>query len=93
MTLLGGGGTVHHLSCGKQPLFTTTDTQFQRKRRKKGGWVQAEDLYVIIIFFENIVKNTLENPHLAENPHENPGKEFNFTVGHHVHACAFAGES
>ena len=48
----------------------------------KGGWVQAEDLYVMIIFFENVVKNTLENPwNLAENPLENPGKEFHFTVG------------
>jgi len=28
----------------------------------KGGWVQAEDLYVITIFFKNIVKNTLERP-------------------------------
>ena len=34
----------------------------------KGGWLPAEDLYVIIIFFESIVKNTLENPwNLAEN--------------------------
>ena len=55
--------TAYHLSCGKQPLFPTTDTKFQVKRRMKGGWVQAEDLYVIIIFFlENIVKNTQENP-------------------------------
>ena len=31
----------------------------------------------------NIVKNTPENPrNLAENPLENPGKEFHFTVGH-----------
>ena len=37
----------------------------------KGGWVQAEDLYMIIIFFESIVKNTLENPiNLVENPLE-----------------------
>ena len=44
----------------------------------KGGWVQAEELYVIIIFFlENIVKNALQNPRdLAENPLENPGKNF-----------------
>ena len=49
----------------------------------KGGWVQAEDLYGIIIFFENIVKRTLENlSNLAEYPLENPGKEFHFTVGH-----------
>ena len=54
MRLLGGGvKTAYHLSCGKQPLFPTTDTKFQVKRRMKGGWVQAEDLYVILIFFEN----------------------------------------
>jgi len=40
---------------------------------------------IIIFFLENIVKNTLENPrNLAENPLENPGKEFHFTVGHPV---------
>ena len=55
MTLLRGK-TARHLSCGKQPLFTTTDTQFQGKRRMRGGWVRAEDLYVIIIFFENSQK-------------------------------------
>ena len=53
---------MYHLSCGKQPLLLTTDTKFQVKHRMKGGWIQAEDLYVIIIFFESIVKNTLENP-------------------------------
>ena len=42
-------------------LFPKTDTKFQVKHRMKGEWVQAEDLYMIIIFFlENIVKNTLE---------------------------------
>ena len=54
--------TAYHFSCGKQPLFPTTDSKFQVKRRMKGGWVQVEDLYVIIIFFKNIVKRTLENP-------------------------------
>jgi len=40
---------------------------------------------VIIIFFESIVKNTLESPlNLAENLLENPGKEFYFTVGYPV---------
>ena len=43
-----------------QPLFPTTDTKFQVKRKVDG--VQAEDLCIIIIFFENIVKNTLKNP-------------------------------
>ena len=57
-----GVKTAYHLSCGKQPLFPTTDTKFQVKRRMKGGWVQAEYLYGIIIFFENVVKRTLENP-------------------------------
>ena len=51
----------------------------------KGGWVKTEGLYEILIFFESIVKNTLESPrNLAENPLENPGKEFHFTVGHPV---------
>ena len=63
---------MYHLLCGKQPLFPTTGTKFQVKRRMKGRWVQAADLYVIIIFFESIVKNTLENP----------GREFHFTFGH-----------
>jgi len=49
----------------------------------KGRWVLAENLYVIIIFFESIVKNPLENPlNLAENPLENPEKQCHFTVGH-----------
>ena len=61
MRLLGVEASCH-LSCGKQPLFATAETKFQVKRRMKGGWVQAEDLYVIIIFFESIVKKTLENP-------------------------------
>ena len=62
--MIGGGGvkTAYHVSCGKQPLFPTTDTKFQVKCRMKGGWVQAEDLYGVIIFFEIIVKRTLENP-------------------------------
>ena len=62
MGLLGGGvKTAYQLSCGKQPVFLTTDTKFQVKRRMKGGWVQV-DLNVIIIFFEITVKRTLENP-------------------------------
>ena len=71
------------MSCGKQLLFPTTDTKFPIKCRMKSGCVQTEDIYVIIIFSENIVKNTLESPrNLAENPLENPGKNFHFTVGH-----------
>ena len=42
--------------------FPSTNTQVQVKRRTKGGWVQTEDLYVIIIFCEKIVKLSLENP-------------------------------
>ena len=77
--------TAYYLSYGKQPLFPTTDTKFQVKHRMKDGWVKAEGLYEIFIFFESIVKNTLENPrNLAENPLEIPGKEFHFTVGHPV---------
>ena len=41
--------------------------------------MQTKDIYVIITFFENIVKNTLDGPrNLAENLLENPGKEFHF---------------
>jgi len=37
----------------------------------------------IIFFLENKIKNALENPrNLAENPLENPGKEFHIIVGH-----------
>ena len=79
----GGVKIAYHFLCYKQPLFPTTNTKFQVKRRMKGGWVQAEDLYLIIAFFESIIKRVLENPrNLAENPLENPGKEFHFTVGH-----------
>ena len=46
-----GVKTMYHLLCCKQPLFPTTGTKFQVKRRMKGGLVQVEDLYVIIIFF------------------------------------------
>ena len=59
MSLLWGK-TVYHLSCGNQPLFPTTDKKFQVKRRMKGGCVLSEDLYLIIIFVESIVKNTLK---------------------------------
>jgi len=51
----------------------------------KGGWVKTKGLYEIFIFFESIVKDAQENPrHLAENPLENPGKEFHFNVRHPV---------
>ena len=46
---------AYQLSYGKQSLFPTTDTKFQVQRRMKSGWIQAEDLYVTIIFFERIV--------------------------------------
>ena len=61
--VIGGGGvkTAYHLLYGKQPLFPTMDTKFLVKPGMKGGWVQA-DVHVIIIFFESIIKNTLENP-------------------------------
>ena len=55
-----GVKTACHLSCGKQPLSNNRH-KISSKRKMKGGWVQAEDLYVIIIFFENMVKRTLEN--------------------------------
>jgi len=43
---------VLHLSCGKQPLF---------QQQTQDGSVQAEDLYMITIVFESIVKSTMEN--------------------------------
>ena len=42
------------MSCDKQHRFPITEAKFQVKRRLECGWLQA-DLYVIIIFFENIV--------------------------------------
>ena len=42
--------------------FPTMETKPQAKNRMKGGRVQAEDLYVIIIFFKNTVKHSQENP-------------------------------
>ena len=64
-------------------FFPTTVTKCQVKRRMKAGWVQAEDLFVIIVFLENIVINSLESPwNLAENLLENPGIKFHFTVDH-----------
>ena len=61
MRSLGGKNSISFVVC-KQPLFPTAEGKFQVKRRMKGGWLRAEDLYVIIIFFESIVKKTLENP-------------------------------
>ena len=61
MNLLGENSVSFVL--WRQPLFATTETKFQVARRLKGGWIQAKDLYLIIIFFlENIDKNTLESP-------------------------------
>ena len=57
---LGERKMAYHVSFGKQPLFPATETKLQVKHKMKGGWVQAEDLFKMIIFF--IVKNTLENP-------------------------------
>ena len=58
------GGKKQRIICHvKSIIFFQQRTQkLQVKRRMKGGWVQAEDLYGIIIVFENIVKRTLENP-------------------------------
>ena len=43
-----GRKTAYHWSCGKQPLFPTADIKSQVKPRMKAGWLQAEDLYLII---------------------------------------------
>jgi len=54
MRLLGGKQRIIcHVASS---LFFQQQTKFHVKRRMKVGWVQAEDLYGIIIFFENIVK-------------------------------------
>ena len=72
---VSGGRTAYRVSCGKQPHFPTTETKFHVKHKMESGWVQAENLYVIIIFFENIAENPLENPEiLVEYPLESPGK-------------------
>ena len=55
-----GGGAVYRVLCGS--LFPTAETTFQIERRTECGWVQAEDLSVIAIFFETIVENPVENP-------------------------------
>ena len=71
MRLMGGGGVTFHVSCGKQPLFPTTDAGFQVKRRMECGWVEA-DVYVIVIFFEKIIDNPHERSrNSAENSIEN----------------------
>ena len=80
MRLLGGK-TAYRLSCGKQPLFPSTDTKFQVKGRMKCGWVQAEDIYVIIIFFENSQAYPGKPLKFGR---KSPGKEFHFTVGRPV---------
>jgi len=54
------GGRVKTAMCCKHALFPAMDTKFQVKHRMKGGWVQAS--ICDNIFFESIVKNTLENP-------------------------------
>ena len=79
MSLLGGKNSVS-LVVWRQPLFPTTDTKFQATRRMKGGWVQAEDLYMVIIYFlVKMDKNTPENPwNLAENPPGKPWKRISF---------------
>ena len=56
----------------------------KKEKSERGCGVRSDRNYTrITIFFESVVKNTLENPlNLTENPLENSGKEFHFTVGH-----------
>jgi len=57
------GGQKQRIICHvTSSLFSSNGCQFPVKCRMKGGWIQAEALYGIIIFFENIVKRTMENP-------------------------------
>ena len=44
-----------------QAASSSNGNKFQVKHKMKGGCVQAEDLFKIIIFFKNIVKSSLEN--------------------------------
>ena len=62
MRLLGGKKQRIICRVASSLFFQQRTKKIQVKRRIHGGWIQAEDLYVIIIFFENIVKRTLENP-------------------------------
>ena len=64
------------------------------RKTQSERWMDTGRSIWDIIFFENIVKRTLENPcSLAENPLENPGKEFHFTVGHPVEFCQCQAET
>ena len=71
---------AYHLSCGKQPLFPTTETKCQVKRRMKGGWVQAENLYEDNHIFRKHSQKYPGKP--LKFGRKSPGKEFHFTVGH-----------
>ena len=41
-----------HLSFGRQSCFPTMETKFQVKCRMECGWIQAENLYLMIIFLK-----------------------------------------
>ena len=57
MGLLGGGRrTVRRVA---SILFSNNGSEMSNKMQMKYRWAQA-DLYFIIIFFENIVKNPQE---------------------------------
>ena len=58
--MVSGGENCVPFDMWKATSFPTTETKFQVRHRMECGWVQAEGLYVIIIF-KNIVENPLEN--------------------------------
>jgi len=61
MTLLGGKNSVSFVMW-QAASFSNNGHKISCKTQNEGGWVRAEDIYGIIIFFENIVKRTLEYP-------------------------------
>ena len=72
MRLLGGKNSLSFVMW-QAASFSNNRHKISSKTQNE-RWM-AEDLYGIIIFFENIVKPTLN---LAKIPLENPGKEFHF---------------
>ena len=60
---------VYFVLYGKQPHFPKAETKFQVKGRMECGWVQAENLYLVIIFS----KNSRKSP-------GKPWKNFNWMV-------------
>ena len=77
---------MYYVLFGKQPHFLTAETKFQVECRMECRWAQAEDLYMIIICFENIAEDPQEKALEIRQVHlENSGKRFPVTVRHPVY--------